>query len=110
MLQTIIIGDEERPLNFGPNMLIEFEKEENINFLDQEGMNKNLSFSKLGTFAYLALKHGARVERQAFKYTKSQVLDWFPNMVDLMQVMELFGESMPKEGEKKGNQAEQPSL
>jgi hypothetical protein len=103
MVQTIYLNGEERPVSFAISTLIAFEKEAGVNFLNGESV-QNLNLSKLGKLAFLGLKFGAKVNQIKFPYKEEDVLEWFPTLDSLTQVIELFTEAMPapeEEEEKK---------
>lgn len=130
MIKTVKIKGADRPLNFGPASLEEFEdltgfdifqslkavQNEDPNEEVENAFLKIFSLKSLISLAYCGLKYGQLVEGKEFEFTRTQVSLWFPTIESLVEVIAAFTDSMPQEEnteeEKKQSQVKElkPSL
>lgn len=106
MNQLVLIGGEERPINFGRNALGEYEKITGESLLDLELLQRIVSHVGFRAIAYSALKWGLydpeRGVEPSPKFTIFQVGDWLDEdqrngNKALTKIMDVFREAMTVE-------------
>jgi hypothetical protein len=113
MNKLVNIGGKSRPVNFGRNALIEFEKLTGIKLLSGK-TDFFQTAESYRAFAFAGLKWGLYDPSKGLepnpKFTLFQVGDWLqdePNAI--IEMFAIFADSMPK-AEKKSEEVNQESL
>ena len=93
----IKIGGKERPVRFGFNALIEFERQAGKPMLGIDFQNMGLE--DMRAMVYAGLLHGAKYEKQEVDFSVEDVGEWIgDDMNVLTKFIESLTESMPKPG------------
>lgn len=113
-MKNILIGGKERPISFGRNALIEFEKTSGVKLMSG---NRNWfeSAESWTALMYAGLKWGlydsAKGKEPKPDFTIHQVNDWIEERIECLSDMwEIFNASMPKVNGEKKSEAKSESL
>lgn len=103
MTKNVEIGGKLRPVKFGFAALMEFTEANGYTMADLDTLGESMKLKDALFLVWCGLKHGARVEKQAFKETIEEVADWLDDQPEAMEnVLNVFSQSFsPSEGEKK---------
>mgnify|MGYP003131998122 CR=1 FL=1 len=96
--KTIAIGGEMRPIHYGFAALGEWCDITNTPLQELGSLGQNISLSSAIQLIYCGLKHGARRNKESFKFTADDVADWIDDegMGVFNEAMEIFGGSLAK--------------
>jgi len=103
MTKNVEIGGKQRPVKFGFAALMEFTEANGYTMADLDTLGESMKLKDALFLVWCGLKHGARVEKQAFEETIEEVADWLDDQPEAMEnVLNVFAQSFsPSEGEKK---------
>lgn len=103
MTKNVEIGGKLRPVKFGFAALMEFTEANGYTMADLDTLGESMKLKDALFLVWCGLKHGARVEKQAFEQTIEEVADWLDDQPEAMEnVLNVFSQSFsPSEGEKK---------
>jgi hypothetical protein len=103
MTKNVEIGGKLRPVKFGFAALMEFTEANGYTMADLDTLGESMKLKDALFLVWCGLKHGARVEKQAFEETIEEVADWLDDQPEAMEnVLNVFAQSFsPSEGEKK---------
>lgn len=103
MIKNVEIGGKQRPVKFGFAALMEFTEANGYTMADLDTLGESMKLKDALFLVWCGLKHGARVEKQAFEETIEEVADWLDDQPEAMEnVLNVFSQSFsPSEGEKK---------
>jgi hypothetical protein len=102
MVKHVEIGGVSRPVKFGFAALMEFTEENGYTMADLDRLGDNMKLKDALFLVWCGLKHGARVEKQPYKYTIEDIADWLDEKPEAReQVLNVFSSSFTASEEEK---------
>ncbi len=93
MLTSITASGQQFPVNFGMNALREFNQKIGVEKLADLARLDTLTISEMTELTYIAVKHGCRLERQAFDFSFEDFCDKI-GYPEIMAVFSAFIEAV----------------